>query len=99
MGAVLSVLAAAAVVRTIIAVLQHAATGDYRGVAADILGSTAFGKVFGLAARPVRWVVSAFDKGSTMHKAVVLAGRVGGPVASRVGHGVWGMLRSAVQPT
>jgi hypothetical protein len=96
---VFSILAATAVVRTVIAVVRHAATGDYRGVAADILGSTAVGKAFGLAARPMRWVVSAFDKGSTMHKAVVLVGRVGGPVASRVGHGVWGTLRSAVKPT
>jgi hypothetical protein len=97
MGAVLSVLGAAAAVRTVIAIARHAATGNYKGIAADILGSTVFGKVFGLASRPVKLAVSAFDKGSTLHKAVVVVGRVGGPVASKVGRSLWGMLRSAVK--
>lgn len=97
MGAVLSVLAAAATIRTVIAIIRHAASGNYQGIAADILGSTAFGKVFGLASKPLRLVARAFDKGSTLHKAVVVVGRVGAPVVSRVGQSVWRMLRSAIK--
>jgi hypothetical protein len=97
MGAVLSVLGAAAAVRTVIAIVRHAATGNYKGIVVDILGSTGLGKVFGLASRPVKLAASAFDKGSKLHKAVVVVGRVGGPIASKVGRSLWGVLRSAVK--
>jgi hypothetical protein len=97
MGAVLSVLGAAAAVRTVIAIIRHAATGNYRGIVADILGSTGLGKMYGLASQPVKLAASAFDKGSPLHKAVVVVGRVGGPVIAKFGRGLWGVVRSAVK--
>lgn len=95
MGAIVSVLSVAAIARTIVAVARHAAKGDFRGIVSDVLLVSPIGKFVGMASRPLKLASKALDEGSMLHKGLVLAGKVTVPVVSRIGHGVWGMLRSA----
>ena len=97
MGAVFSVLAAAATLRTIVTILRHAASRDFRGILSDVLAVSGIGKFLGIASRPVKLAAKALDKGSVLHKGIVVVGRAAVPVVSRVGHGVWGMLKAAVK--
>lgn len=97
MGAVFSVLAAAATVRTIVAILRHAASRDYKGILSDVLAASGVGKFVGVASKPIKLAAKALDEGSMLHKGIVVVGRAAVPVASRLGQGVWGMLRSAVK--